>query len=143
MKSIFYSALMSLAILPTLASAHGEDKPGPNGGFIRMPGAFHTEITPIGTSKLKVFLLDIEWKNPSVRQSTVKATYISQAKTTTTGKCVAEKAFYICEFPKDIDLTKSGEIRIEAKRENQIGVPVSYALPLKLQVVDDGHGSHK
>jgi hypothetical protein len=53
----------------TLASAHGEDKAGPNGGFIRMPGAFHTELVPSGKDKLKVYLLDIQWKNPSLKNS--------------------------------------------------------------------------
>ncbi len=63
------------AIVTTLSLnvfAHGEDKPGPHGGFIRMPGAFHTEVVK-EKEGYRVYLLDINWKNPSVLDSAVLA----------------------------------------------------------------------
>lgn len=140
MKTLFLAAMMFMGLGSQMALAHGEDKPGPNGGFIRMPGAFHTEVIPTGPNSLKVYLLDIQWQNPSVANSALSVTY--KAKKSTQGKCSIESNYYICKFPKHADLKKSGELIVEAQRENQKGNVVSYELPLKLQVVDDGHGGH-
>ena len=53
--------------------AHGEDRPGPHGGIIRMPGAFHTELRPKSNREFELFLLDMKWGEPSVAQSSVEA----------------------------------------------------------------------
>lgn len=143
MKLSVILTLLAISIVAHEASAHGENKPGPNGGFIRMPGAFHTEVVSAGPNRLKIFLLDIAWKNPSVKQSAVKATHVSQTKTTSIARCEPLENHYVCEFPKNVDLAKSGEIKLESHREGKNGVTVSYSLPLKLQAIDDGHGSHK
>jgi len=140
MKKLVLNVLIAMNIGVPMALAHGEDKPGPNGGFIRMPGAFHTEVIPTGPSSLKIYLLDIQWQNPSVSNSALAVTY--KAKKSTLGKCSIEANHYVCKFPKNIDLKKSGNLIVEAQRENQKGNVVSYELPLKLQVVDDGHGGH-
>lgn len=136
--------LLFLALLtsPLIAKAHGEDKPGPNGGFIRMPGAFHTEAVPVGSKQLKIFLLDIEWKNPTVVNSSVKATHVSTSKKKTDGVCKPKENYFDCVFDRSADLTKSGKVEVEAQRNLQKGIPVSYPLPLKLEVVDDGHRTH-
>lgn len=130
----FFITIQSLNLF-----AHGEDKPGPNGGFIRMPGAFHTEIVPIDARNLKVFLLDINWKNPSVQGSSLKMTHKGTGLVET---CKVETNYYICSFPKKVDLTKKSELFVEAKREEQVGAVVSYDLPLKFKKVDDGHAGH-
>lgn len=140
MKTLFLTAMMFMGLGSQMALAHGEDKPGPNGGFIRMPGAFHTEVVPTGSNSLKVYLLDIEWKNPSVKGASVLVTH--KGTRTTKKECTLESNYYVCQFPKNIDLKKKGELLIEAQRESQKGNVVSYELPLKLQVVDDGHGGH-
>lgn len=82
MKKTIVTGLL-LSIFSTHASAHGENKPGPNGGYIRMPGAFHTEIVPNGKHKIKVYLLDIEWKNPSVINSKLEISYFFKNKQST------------------------------------------------------------
>lgn len=139
------SALTTVGIFIALslsswnAFGHGEDKLGPNGGFIRMPGAFHTELVPNGKNSLKVFLLDINWKNPTVKDSTLKVTHIGSKRTEV---CKIQTHYYICAFPKDVDLTIKGELSVEAQRAGQKGKIVSYELPLKLQENDSGHGSH-
>jgi hypothetical protein len=141
MRTLIFTLLMTLILGEGVVYAHGEDKLGPNGGFIRMPGAFHTEILPLGANKLKVYLLDINWKNPSVSNSSLSVTLNS--KKIPKDKCQIKEKYYLCEFPKGVDLTKKGELSIEAQRENQKGNKVSYELPLKLQVIDDGHGGHQ
>ncbi|MBK7961785.1 MAG: hypothetical protein IPK04_11675 [Bdellovibrionales bacterium] len=141
MRALIFTSLMTLILGTGAAHAHGEDKPGPNGGFMRMPGAFHTEVIPLGPNKLKVFLLDINWKNPSVSSSSLRVNL--KSKKTSQAKCDVQENYYLCEFSKGVDLTRKGELSIEAQRENQKGNKVSYELPLKLQVIDDGHGGHQ
>lgn len=138
MKVTFF--LVSIIISANQAWGHGEDKPGPNGGFIRMPGAFHTEIIPIEANQLKVFLLDINWKNPSVANSSLSVSY--RNKKTSKAKCIAQNEYYLCEFSTSVNLNQKGQLLIEAQRENQKGNEVSYDLPLQYKPVDDGHGGH-
>lgn len=140
-KKILMRTLTLLLILgESLAYAHGEDKPGPNGGFIRMPGAFHTEVIPLGPNKLKVFLLDLAWQNPSTANSSLVVSLKSKSRSK--AKCEIKENHYVCDFPKGVDITRKGELVIDAKRENQKGNQISYELPLKLQVTDDGHSGH-
>ena len=140
MRTLILTSLMTLILGTSLAQAHGEDKPGPNGGFIRMPGAFHTEVVPLGPNRLKVFLLDLDWKNPSVSNSGLSLTL--KSKISAQAKCEVQENYYLCAFPKGVDLTKKGEFSIEAKREGQKGNKVSYELPLKLQLTNDSHANH-
>lgn len=129
MKNMLYFILIS--ILSTSAFSHGEDKLGPHKGYIRMPGAFHTEVVPVGKNEIKVFLLDIEWKNPSVARSEVKASIISEK--TTEAICVTKETYFLCSFPKQINLKKKAELQVLANREGQIGAVAKYNLPLKLE----------
>ncbi len=141
MRTLIFTLLMTLILGEGVVYAHGEDKLGPNGGFIRMPGAFHTEVLPLGANKLKVYLLDINWENPSVLNSSLSVSL--RSKKTSQAKCEVQENYYLCEFPMEVNLTKRGELSVEAQRENQKGNMVSYELPLKLQVIDDGHGGHQ
>jgi len=136
MKLLFTLGLFFLPTLP--AFAHGEDKPGPNGGFIRMPGAFHTELVPEGPSNFKVYLLDLNWKNPSVNDSSVKIRHGAKGES---AKCEKGNGlFYSCTFSKKVDLGKQGVLVVQSRREKQNGVKVEYELPLKLYPVNEGHG---
>lgn len=128
--------LFSSLMISNFAIAHGEDKYGPHRGFVRMPGAFHTEIVPVGKNKLKVFLLDIQWKNPSVINSKLQIKYNGKLN----AQCEIQDNFYACVFPNSVNITKKGELKVVAQREDQKGMEVSYPLPLKLEVVNDGHG---
>lgn len=121
--------VVSLLFSQSLAFAHGEDKLGPHGGYIRMPGAFHTELVPDGQNQLKVYLLDLHWKNPTVAHSSLKITH--QDKSATEAKCEAQKAAFVCRFEKGADLTR-GRLVVEASREKQVGGLVTYDLPLRL-----------
>lgn len=117
------------------ALAHGEDKEGPHKGFIRMPGAFHTELVLDGKNKVIVYLLDLQWKNPSVKNSSLIMYLNDKIK----ANCEKKRNFFVCTFPKDVDLLKKGILKVTAVREDQKGMEVTYRLPLKLEVVNDEH----
>lgn len=136
MNRVIFTAISLL--VSNMALAHGEDKFGPNGGFVRMPGAFHTELVPVDKNNLKIYLLDIQWKNPSV----VNSKLVVRLNKKTKAKCEVKENYFSCVFPKSVDLTKKGELKVLAEREEQKGMEVSYPLPLKLEIVDDGHGGH-
>jgi hypothetical protein len=117
--------------------AHGEDKPGPHQGYIRMPGAFHTEVVKIKEG-YRIYLLDMNWKNPSVADSSVKATIVA-GKRKTDLSCTKENDSYLCKT----NLKERGRLEITAKREGQMGNTVQYKLPLKFEDVDANHEDHK
>lgn len=137
MKKTITQFFLLLTINSSVVFAHGEDKLGPNGGFVRMPGAFHTEIVPTSSNELKVFLLDMEWKNPSVLNSSVELTF-SETK----AKCEIKENYFLCEFPKTMDLTKKGKIKLLSQREKLKGNSVIYELPLSLKKETDPHSGH-
>ena len=108
--------------------AHGEDKPGPHGGYIRMPGTFHTEVVK-EKNGFRIYLLDINWKNPSVLDSSVTA-FIQLGKKKTDLACEKMTDSYFCSSK----LKEKGELNIIAKREGQMGDVSSYKLPLKFEI---------
>ena len=125
------SLLFVLCFCSAQVLAHGEDTPGPHGGYVRMPGAFHTELVPGKNQAFDVYLLDINWTNPSVRSSKVDA-HISQKKKSTRLVCEISGDHFRCRIPQGIDL-KSGSIEVLAEREGQKGIPAIYNLPLVFQ----------
>lgn len=135
MHALFLIGLLST---PT-AFGHGEDKPGPRGGFIRMPGAFHIEVVPTGPSEAKVYLLDMEWKNPSTKDVSVEMSLKGKGS----ANCSVKKDHVLCVLQKGANLQNKGQLVVKAKREGQVGNEVTYDLPLKLTPIDDGHeGNH-
>lgn len=130
MKLQFLAIIAALSIYSINAFSHGEDKAGPHGGYVRMPGAFHTEVVKEGDG-LRVYLLDINWKNPSVKDSSVEAV-IKTGKTTDVLNCEKEKDSYLCSSKKGV-LQLAGKLEILAKREGQVGATAVYPLPFKLE----------
>lgn len=98
------------------AWAHGEDKPGPNGGMIRMPGNFHVEAV-IKSEGVEIFLLDINFKDPTVADSQVKAKHVTTASTTDLNCARRQKSFF-CSFPKK-EMSRLGKLVIESRRAGQ------------------------
>lgn len=129
-KNLLFAAILVSALN---AISHGEDKPGPHGGFIKMPGGFHTEVVPATGPQLKVYLLDIEWKNPVTDNSNV----------TLNGKpCKPEREVFICDLDKKIDLKKKGTLNIKSTRLGQKGNTAIYDLPLSLSKQKIEHKHH-
>lgn len=140
MKSLLTIILLT-ASLKTFA--HGEDKLGPNGGYLKMPGGFHTEVVPQKDGNLKVYLLDIEFKNPTVKNSKITAT-ISNA-TTKNLDCKTKRDHFVCKTTK-AELDK-GTLTVVAERSTVKGAEAIYSLPLSLTKTNndkkmDDHGSH-
>lgn len=144
MKHFLLLTCAALSLYSANLFAHGEDKAGPHGGYVRMPGAFHTEVIKEGKDKLRVYLLDINWKNPSVKDSSVEAT-IKNGKTTTVLSCEKETDSYVCSS-KNGTLKLKGQLEILAKREGQVGVAAVYPLPFKFEISkeqkQDSHEGH-
>lgn len=125
------------------ALAHGEDKLGPNGGYLKMPGAFHTEVVPQNDGKIKIYLLDINIKTPVVKNSQITATIVSGGRKDIT--CTSKRDHFLCDTTKS-DLTK-GTLNISAVRSAVKGDEAIYNLPLALskpapEKKDDDHGGH-
>lgn len=133
-----------ILLLSSLAAfAHNEDQKGPNGGFIRMPGNFHTEVVPQKNGKIKVYLLDVNIQKPMVKDSSITASIVNGASKDI--KCESQKDFFICETKK-ADL-KKGTLQINAERNKVKGAIAIYELPLTLTkpapaMKDEGHAGH-
>ena len=116
--------------------AHGEDKPGPHGGYIRMPGAFHTEVLK-DKEGYRVYLLDMNWEKPTTVDSSVNVV-IKTGKKKVEIKCTAEKDSFLCKTK----LKEKGELQLTAKREGQMGNETVYKLPLKFEKLNTSHEGH-
>lgn len=120
---VFSSLFISEAI------SHGMDKPGPNGGFIQMPGPFHTEVVPDKDGSIHVYLLDIDFKNPMVDASSVNAEIRAGKKVSKLNCAVMGATHFHCLGDKTT--LKTGKLYVTAKRTEYSGEAV-YDLPLKL-----------
>ena len=121
-----YVIFLGLFFGVTKGNSHGDETPGPNGGQIRMPGAFHTEVIskPKG---FQVYLLDIEFKNPTVENSTLNGIVtIDDKKNKFT--CQPIKDHFFCPYDGS---QKSGNLELMAVRNSVKGIAAQYKLPLK------------
>lgn len=133
MKITSILSILGLATLfvTSTAYSHGEDKAGPHGGEIRMPGAFHTEIVQKKNDTFFVYLLDMNWKNPSVKNSSIKASITVDSQNINLN-CIASKQYFECKSVKKLLTFKNGdELTINAVRENVSGGLAVYELPLR------------
>lgn len=140
MKTLLTLILITISVQ---SFGHGEDKFGPNGGYLKMPGGFHTEVVPDQDGKLKIFLIDINFKSPAVKNSKVTATINNGRKKEII--CTAKRDHFLCETTK-ADLIK-GTLNIIAVRSTVKGTEAIYELPLTLakastEMKEEGHGSH-
>lgn len=140
-----YLILFASIWTATTAFAHGEDKTGPHGGFIRMPGAYHTEVVLVGKNQAKVYLLDMQWKNPTTKKSSVEVLLQQKGTTAPLLSCRAQGDFFLCNFPEGTDLTAKGTLTVTSKRLEHKGNQTVYDLPLKLQspaTAQEDHSAH-
>lgn len=137
-------SVITLLFVPLLSWAHGENKPGPHGGYIQMPGAFHTEVVPDKEQSFMVYLLDINFQNPTVKNSKVEAFVQSKdGKTNFSCNTMAENHFYCVPNQK---YSTPGKLIIKAMRENASANEAVYVLPLApfkdAEKKDSGHHHH-
>ncbi len=121
---------LSSNLIPGVVWGHGENKPGPHGGHIRMPGAFHTELVMKSKKELNVFLLDMEWANPTTEGSSVKVILKSGTKESLL-TCETAKDHFRCKTSKGVSMALPGKVEITANRKGASGGLAVYELPLK------------
>jgi hypothetical protein len=127
---ISLSALIILLALANTAYAHGEDEPGPHNGYIKMPGAYHIEVIP-AKHAVDIMLLDVNFKNPTVLNSHIKAK-VKTGDQTYTLKCESMDNYFSCPLHEKM-LSNKGTLIIESERQLAEGTPVEYPLPLRLE----------
>lgn len=117
-------------LVPALGLAHGESKPGPHGGEIRMPGTFHVEVVA-NEEALDVYLLDMNFKHPQVADYKVRAV-IERDGDRFTLECLVAKGekMFRCLLPSDEKLD-AGSLVVDATRGGLPAVPMQFELPLK------------
>lgn len=139
----FRNIILAVFFLPTIVLAHGEDQPGPHGGSIRMPGAFHTEVIINKDKSVQVYLLDMNFKNPTIKDSKVTVR-IENKKKINSLKCAAMGDHFHCHSEDKQPL--KGRLVVEATREKAVGNEAVYELPLKYtpqkQKKSEGHHHH-
>lgn len=133
---IYFLLFVSLAG-SDLAFAHGEDKPGPNGGIVRMPSGFHSEVVPVTATRFKVYLLDFYFKNPTIQDSKVDGTAEIEAKSFPI-KCQPNSDYYECTI-QSTDKEPTGKLKLVTVRNGMAGAEMTYDLPLQSH---QGHEKH-
>lgn len=119
-----------LALFSLNVYAHGEDKHGPNGGYIRMPANFHTEVVKLNDKKIQVYLLDIQFKNPTTANSDVSAShYIGHSENKMNCR-PKKKKYFECLSKTEL---KEGHLKITARRNDKTNYDAFYPLPLRLE----------
>ncbi len=140
MKSANFAFILLLG-LSNIVFAHGEDKLGPHGGYIRMPGPFHTEVLALSKFQLKIYLLDIQWQNPTTNDSKIEVKY-KKGKVSELAKCEPSGLFFNCSFSGNVNLKAKAKIEVIAERGKQKGSVATYELPLALANKQGDHSNH-
>lgn len=132
MKHFF---LLSALLISSNLFAHNEDKFGPHNGYIKMPGIFHTELVPEHGQNFKIYLLDVNIKNPTTENSNVILSYEGSNGNKNQYKCIKMKDYFSCSIdPKTTTLDfNKGSLVVEALREGKKGNKAIYSLPLSLK----------
>jgi hypothetical protein len=133
-------SLLGLLLFPLFATAHGDDKPGPNQGYLQMPGAFHTELVLSKDQSVHIYLLDMEFKNPTAKDSSVEVTYQDGGKSIPFKCAVMDTNHFHCVASEKYSI-KKGHFIVKATREKAVGNVATYKLPLKLSS-GTGHEMH-
>ncbi len=127
-RAYFFIFILNFVLFAENALAHGEDVPGPHGGYIRMPGGFHTELVLQG-KEIRAYLLDISFMNPQTKDSEVSARYLDKDLKSYRLDCAEKKEFFACKLPKEFT-AKAGKIAVQGKRGEMFGQLAEYPLPL-------------
>lgn len=134
-----------LFLICSSAYAHNEDKYGPHGGYIKMPSTFHTELVPEGNGNFMVYLVDLQNKNATVKNSSVELS-IKSPTTEVAFKCIKMEDHFYCLNEKKIEATKGSKLQIIAKRLGVQAKKIDYDIPLKLEVKNvksEDHSKHQ
>ena len=125
MKASFVTLLLG-ALLSTSAFAHGMNKPGPNKGYIRMPGTYHVELVS-EQNTLKVYFLDMAFKPLPLEKATAKV--VLKGLKEAPVECSKGAAFFTCDT-KEANMNKYKEILVVSSKGGEREVTSTYKLPL-------------
>lgn len=133
-KKVFINTIFGISVLFSSlmfgVTRHGEGKLGPHGGFVRMPGEFHVEILPAEAKQLKVYLLDLQNREPLIIASSVRGT-LKQNNKEFEFTCISDHDYFLCQLPQESNLD-SGELHLRTVRREAVGRLAVYKLPLSL-----------
>ncbi len=121
MKLAFVTLLFSFA-----AFGHGMNKPGPNGGYIRMPGTYHVELVSTD-AETKVYILDMNFNKLPVASAQVSMS-LKGAKDFPI-KCSKDTDSFKCDI-KGGELKMYKELTINSSKAGEPSVGSIYKLPL-------------
>ncbi len=130
--------VLSILMAPLLSPAHGGDKPGPHGGNVEMPGAFHTEVVMDKDQSIHIFLIDMNFKNATSKDSSVTLSF-QDKKNPVKFTCSVMSDHFHCIPSKKYDL--KGTLVVKAIREKAVGNEALYKLPLKFNGSEKQQGS--
>lgn len=127
MLKIIVSTIIS-SLIGLTALGHGEDVPGPKGGHIRMPGNFHTEVVQDKDGSFHIYLLDMQFKEPIVKKSSIKA-FVLNGKKKSNLKCKVMNDHFHCVGAAP---GSAGNLVIKAQRNGTVAsMDAKYELPIK------------
>jgi len=125
MKASFVTLLLS-TILSQTAFAHGMNKAGPNGGYVRMPGDYHVELVS-KDKDIMVYFLDMMFRPIAIDQASVTLS-LNGTKSFKTA-CVKEAKSFVCHL-KGESLSNYKEAVLETTKNGKAVAKSSYKLPL-------------
>lgn len=138
----FLLVLTGVLMTPLISTAHGGDKPGPHGGNVEMPGAFHTELVMDKDQSIRIYLIDMNFNNATSKDSSVAVSF-QDKKNPVKFTCSVMSDYFHCVPSKKYDL--KGTLVVKATRENAVGNEAKYKLPLKFNGTEkkqDSGSSH-
>jgi len=124
MMKLLFVPFLTFVLYSSSIFSMGGDKPGPNGGYISMPGTYHVELVDKG-QVFRVYLLDMSMRNPIVLNSSVKLKFISNKSQEIS--CSTEKNYFVCKKPTG----KFKEVIVDSTRNKVHAIVATYKLPLK------------
>ncbi|MBY0415243.1 MAG: hypothetical protein K2Q18_13815 [Bdellovibrionales bacterium] len=129
MKAAFVTLMITaFSIIITVPDiAHGMNKAGPHGGYIRMPGEYHIELVPDG-KELRVYFLDMKFTPIPLNDATLELTLT--AKKPLKAQCLREMHFFRCDIGEQ-SFKKFKEVVIESSLDGKTEATSNYKIPLK------------
>lgn len=118
-----------IVFLSTSLFAHGMNKLGPNGGYIKMPANYHIEVVK-DHQNIKVYFLDINFRTLKIESSSVSV--IFKGKINVPSRCSIENKYLSCLIPK-VGLNKFKEMVVTSTKDNGKAFESIYKLPLHLE----------
>jgi hypothetical protein len=126
MKASFVTIFAAFA-LSASSYAHGMNKAGPHGGYVRMPGTYHVELVPAG-KELKVYFLDMNFAPIPINQASVTLTL--NGKKPLKAQCLKEMHFFRCDTNEQ-SIKNYKEVLLETSKDGETPATSNYKIPLK------------